>query len=89
MDHFAFIKTMPVRRLVMVAFLGLGAALLFVVWGAWLFLGAGGLHPLGGLAQGSPLSDRQRHVAHEVPDPLAENGGPRFHRESHCVAVLA
>ncbi len=50
MDHFAFIKTMPVRRLVMVAFLGLGAALLFVVWGAWLFLGAGGFHPLGGLA---------------------------------------
>ncbi len=42
LDHFTFIKTMPVRRLVMVAFLGLGAALLFVVWGAWLFLGAGG-----------------------------------------------
>ncbi len=44
MDHFTFIKTMPVRRLVMVAFLGLGAALLFVVWGAGLFLGAGGGH---------------------------------------------
>ncbi len=50
MDHFTFIKTMPVPRLVMVAFLGLGAVLLFVVWGAWLCLGAGGFHPLGGLA---------------------------------------
>jgi len=42
LDHFTFFKTMPVRRLVMVAFLGLGAALLFVVWGARLFLGAPG-----------------------------------------------
>ena len=33
---------MSVRRLVMWGFLGLGAALLAVVWGAWLFLGAGG-----------------------------------------------
>ncbi len=50
MDHFTFIKTMPVRRLMMVAILGLGAVMLFVVRGAWLFLGAGGFHPLGGLA---------------------------------------
>ncbi|MEE9317529.1 MAG: exonuclease domain-containing protein [Rhodospirillales bacterium] len=42
MDHLEVVKTMPVRRLVMFAFLGLGAALLAVVWGAWLFLGAGG-----------------------------------------------
>ncbi len=42
MDHLSFIKTMPVRRLVMFGFLGLGAALLAVVWGAWLVLDAGG-----------------------------------------------
>ncbi|HJO74355.1 MAG TPA: hypothetical protein QGH84_03980 [Rhodospirillales bacterium] len=37
MDHLNVFKTMPVRRLVMLAFLGLGAALLAVVWGAWFF----------------------------------------------------
>jgi DNA polymerase-3 subunit epsilon len=42
LDHFTFIKTMPIRRLIMFAFLGLGVSLLAVVWGAWLFLGAGG-----------------------------------------------
>ncbi|MDA1090424.1 MAG: exonuclease domain-containing protein [Proteobacteria bacterium] len=43
MDRFNInIKTMPVRRLVMFGFAGLGAALLAVVWGARLFLGAGG-----------------------------------------------
>ena len=50
MDYLEVIKTPPVRRLLIFAFLGLGAAPLFVVWGAWLFLGAGGFHPLGGLA---------------------------------------
>jgi DNA polymerase-3 subunit epsilon len=33
---------MPLRRLVMLAFFGLGSAMLAVVWGAWFFLGAGG-----------------------------------------------
>jgi len=41
LDHQEIIKTMPVRRLVMLGFLGLGAALLLVMAGAWLFLGAG------------------------------------------------
>jgi len=47
LDHLEFVKTMTVRRLVMVAFLGLGAALLTAIWGAWLFLGAGGGHVIG------------------------------------------
>ena len=42
MDHLTIFKTMAVRRLVMLAFLGLGASMLLVVWGAWMFLGAGG-----------------------------------------------
>ena len=42
MDHLDVFKTMPLRRLVMLAFFGLGSAMLAVVWGAWFFLGAGG-----------------------------------------------
>lgn len=41
MNHQEIIKTMPVRRLVMFGFLGLGLTLLLVMGGAWLFLGAG------------------------------------------------
>jgi len=42
LDHLDVFKTMPLRRLVMLAFFGLGSAMLAVVWGAWFFLGAGG-----------------------------------------------
>ena len=39
MDHFSFVKTMPVRRLVMLGFLVLGAALLAVVVTVWILAG--------------------------------------------------
>ena len=47
--------------------------------------GAGGIlggHPPGDVGQGCSGGNRQRHLAHEGADQLAENGGSGFHRWS-------
>ena len=93
MEQSELVKIMPLRRLVLLGFAGLGAGLLLGLDSAWLIFGGAG-HVWGAVAAGGLTAavwwilDRQRHIAHAVVDQFSKNGNSRFHRKSHDPVVL-